>query len=120
MSYQTPYRAQDLTFGSLFKIMFVAGTGFWLILGVIISLLALVGLQTVTWNDQYVTGLPGFFIGLVISGLLGLLFSCFGALFLALILKWFGGILPISFLRVVREMPSEPRAASQSDSTISS
>lgn len=102
MALDTGIRPHQLTFGTLFKIIFAASVMFWLAFGVIIAVLAYFGFQTVTWNGEAVTGLPGLMGGLAISFLIGLIFGGFGSVVLALVVKLFGALLPLGTVQSTR------------------
>jgi len=103
MAFETGIGAQQLTFGSLFRIFFWSGLAFWMVFGVTISVLAMLGMNTVTWNSQAVHGVQGLMTGLLISGLLGLIVASLGGLVSALLVKLFGGFLPMDNLRSSRQ-----------------
>lgn|GEM_PF-3981482 len=110
----TGLRVRDLTFGSLFKIMFSAALAFWVIAGLLLGALALAGFDTVSFNGSQIHGIGGLVVGFVIAVVIGGLFSALGAAFGALVLKLLGAVLPIGTLRRADRPPSaseEPSGA---------
>ncbi|MEA1941852.1 MAG: hypothetical protein U9P68_06350 [Pseudomonadota bacterium] len=99
----TGLQVQDLTFGSLFKIMFAAAMVFWLIGGLVLGLSALAGYDTVSFNDTHIHGVGGLIIGMLIAILMGGVFGALGSVCGALVLKLFGWALPIGTLRAKRD-----------------
>ncbi|MCF8879083.1 hypothetical protein L5876_04565 [Hyphobacterium sp. SN044] len=102
MAHDTGIRPNQLTFGTLFKIFFGASILFWFAFGILIAVLALLGFETVSWNGGHVTGLPGFALGLVISLVVGGIFSAIGSVVMALIVKLMGIMLPLGTVHAVR------------------
>ena len=63
----------ELSSGSLFKLGLACAGMFWLGLGLLFGVLALVGFQTVHVNREPVFGSPGFGISLLMAGLFAIL-----------------------------------------------
>ena len=95
----TGLRVQDLTFGSLFKVVFWASLVFWLFNGLILGLLALAGYDTVSFNESHIHGWGGLVIGLVIASIVGGIFAALFAVVSATVLKLLGPLLPTGTLR---------------------
>jgi hypothetical protein len=95
----TGLKVHNLTFGSLFKIMFAASMVFWGISGIIFGVSAFFGADTVSWNDTNYYGVTGLITGLVLMLIFGAIFGGLGAVISAFCLKLFGAILPLGELR---------------------
>lgn len=108
MARDTGIRPHQLTFGSLFKTIFAASVLFWFVIGIVFSVMAYFGAETVSWNGAPLTGVAGLIGGLVISLVLGLLFGGLGSVVLALTVKLLGGLLPLGTLQSTR--PAETAA----------
>ncbi|MEE2524933.1 hypothetical protein V0U79_01025 [Hyphobacterium sp. HN65] len=99
MAFETGIGANQLTFGSLFRIFFWTGLAFWILFGVLMSFLSLAGMDTVSWNGAPVYGIAGFVTGMLISLIAGAIFSALAGVFSALIVKLLGRFLPLGNLR---------------------
>lgn len=72
------------SFGTVYKILFVAAIFSMVPLSVLMGLFAFFGAETIVWNGQHLTGLMGLiaspFVGimlaLIFTGFLGTLFAC--------------------------------------------
>jgi hypothetical protein len=72
--------------GSLFKLIFIGNFTFFLPFSLIAGILAMFGADSVTWNQQPVTGIPAFIVSLFGGLLTGLVLSALGwvAMFIGL------------------------------------
>ena len=111
MAHQTGLRPHELTFGSLFKVQFAISMVVWLGFGILLGLLALAGMDTVSWNGGHVHGVGGLILGLVISLVLGAVLGALGAVFGSLVVKILGPVLPIGPLNATRPGGSGDAAA---------
>ena len=94
-----PIKINQLSFGSLFKILFNAKLVFWIIGGIAMGVGAMNGMDTVTMNGQPVHGPLGVVLGMVIALLLGTILGSLSSLLIALLIKLFGGLLPFQNIR---------------------
>jgi len=75
---------QRFSFGTVYKILFLASTFSMVPLAILMGLFAFFGAETIVWNGQHLTGLMGLiaspFVGimmaLIFTGFLGTLFAC--------------------------------------------
>lgn len=96
-------RVGQISFGSLFQILFIPSFAFIVLWGVLAGVLAFSGMDTVSWNGTYIHGMSGFVVGLLISGILGFIVTGIGSVFSALLLKVFGRILPVGPITIRSE-----------------
>lgn len=75
---------QRFSFGTVYKVLFIAATFSMVPLAILMGLFAFFGAETIVWNGQHLTGLMGLiaspFVGimmaLIFTGFLGTLFAC--------------------------------------------
>ena len=71
----TTIKPRRLSIGSVYKLWFIGLSMSLVPLGILFGVLALFGLNTVTWNQQPVHGIAGLAGGLLIGVFLALLFT---------------------------------------------
>lgn len=90
----------QLSMGALFRLGLIGSLGFWMPITFLLGLLALSGMQVVTFNGGYVFGIGG----LVTALILGIIFSIAAALAFALggkLMGLLGDHLPVIAIREV-------------------
>lgn len=92
-----------LTFGAVFKMLFIANLTIWAPFGVFIAVAALFGFETVRWNEAQVTGLPGLVIGLGIGAVFLLIASAVSGVLAYFGVRIWGAIRPKSGLGYFEE-----------------
>ncbi len=69
--------AKNISKKSLFKLLFQS-IGYGLIaFSILMGVLSIFGFETVTWNEEPITGFMGFLTSIPVGLLLGLMFTCF-------------------------------------------
>ena len=69
--------------GSLAKLAFLANVGFWIPMGFLFGVLALNGMDTVSWNGQHIHGPGAMIVGPLLTfafALIGTIVFCLGIL----------------------------------------
>jgi len=105
---------RSLSFGSLFKIMFVGGFLVWLAFGAAMGALAWAGFETVKWNQSPITGWPGFAAGIAMTTIFGGLIAALGSFAGAIMIKLFGVALDFGPIRLRLKQPAERTAPAES------
>lgn len=83
-----------LSMGSVMKILFIANVMLWAPFGLSIGIAALVGADTVTWNEEPVRGLTGLLGGLGIAGMFCFLGTAVAGLMATLGIRLYGRVRP--------------------------
>ena len=83
-----------LSMGSVMKILFIANVMIWAPFGLGIGIAALVGADTVTWNEEPVRGLAGLLGGLGIAGMFCFLGTAVTGLMATLGIRLYGRVRP--------------------------
>lgn len=91
------FRFFHLTLGSLLKIGFICNLFFWMPIGIWVGIGALFGSGNLMWNEEPVTGFPGFVGGVVmafVASLIGAIILMLGGIVARLVNRWvsFGGV----------------------------
>ncbi len=87
-----------LSMGSVMKLLFIANVTVWGLFGLGVGIAALVGADTVTWNEEPVRGLTGFLGALGIAAILCFLATAVTGLLAYLGIWLYGRIRPDAVL----------------------
>lgn len=93
-------KIRQLSFGTLFKILFNANLAVCFTLGVIMGMAALAGFDSVTWNGTPVHGAGGAVLGVIIVMILGGIIGTIGSVIGAFLLKVLGSLMPFQGVKI--------------------
>ncbi len=83
-----------LSMGSVMKLLFIANVMVWVPFGLGVGIAALVGADTVTWNEEPVRGMAGLLGGLGIAGMFCFLGTAVAGLLGTLGIRLYGRVRP--------------------------